>query len=80
MNPDDEKTAHVKLTFLTGEGKKDGPAAEVGPGMRHSFHVDECVTTYDVSTLVESDVPVVAERAMYDDGRTWAHDSVGYSR
>ncbi|NPV59251.1 MAG: hypothetical protein HPY75_06265, partial [Actinobacteria bacterium] len=44
-------------------------------------HADAFVNSYDVSTLVTSmnGVPVVAERAMYDDARTWAHDSVGYS-
>ena len=37
------------------------------------------MTAYNVSTMVTSDVPVVAERAMYGGGRTWAHGSVGYA-
>jgi len=82
MNPDEQQTAKVKLTFLTKEqGRVEGPTLDLPPGKRHSFHVDDYVTTFDVSTLVSSEngVPVVAERAMYDDARTWAHDSVGYS-
>ena len=78
MNPGEER-AHVSLTFLTEGGPVPGPEADIEPGRRQSFHADAFVTSYDVSTLVNSDLPVVAERAMYDDERTWAHDSVGYS-
>jgi hypothetical protein len=37
--------------------------------------------TWEVSTKVTSEngVGVTAERAMYGNGRTWAHDSVGAS-
>jgi len=31
----------------------------------------------EVSTRVTSDRPVVAERAMYGNNRTWGHDSIG---
>jgi len=29
--------------------------------------------------VVRSDLPVVCERAVYGNARTWAHDSIGYS-
>jgi len=35
---------------------------------------------WEVSTKVTSDLPVVAERAMYGGNRTWGHDSIGVSR
>ena len=81
MNPDPARTARIKLTFLTDRGPVPGPEYDLAPGRRHSFHVDDYVTTFDVSTLVSSEngVPVVAERAMYNDQRTFAHDSVGYA-
>jgi uncharacterized phage protein gp47/JayE len=77
MNPGEER-AHVRLTFLTDSGPVPGPEYDLDPGKRHSFHLDEHVTSYDVSTLVSSDKPICAERAMYNDSKTWAHDSVGY--
>ncbi|MEJ5186173.1 MAG: hypothetical protein WHT46_03725, partial [Candidatus Geothermincolales bacterium] len=81
MNPSPDKTAKGRLTFLTDTGPVAGPTFEIGPGKRHSFHVDSYVTTFDVSTVVTSEngVPVVAERAVYDDARTFGHCSVGYA-
>ena len=38
---------------------------------------NQYVSSYDVSTEVTSNQPVVAERAMYGNNRTWAHDSIG---
>jgi len=36
-----------------------------------------CPDTWDVSTKVESNIPVIAERSMYWGGRAEGHDSVG---
>jgi len=51
---------------------------------RHTWFVGNYVITYDVSTRVTSDMPVVAERAEYFDyvntqGYHWqgGHDSIG---
>ncbi|NPV60915.1 MAG: hypothetical protein HPY75_14790, partial [Actinobacteria bacterium] len=41
------------------------------------WNAGDYVTSFHVSTLVESDRPVVAERAVYWNGRTGGHDSIG---
>lgn len=76
QNPQ-ELTAHVMLTYMTGEGEVAGPVLELAPRSRETVNVADTVQTYNVSTVVTSDVPVVAERAMYFGGRTCAHDSIG---
>ncbi len=78
QNPGDEP-ANVKLTFMTSEGKVDGPVAVLAPGTRATWEVNGYVTDWNVSTQVTSDKPVAAERAMYGNERTWAHDSIGVS-
>ena len=73
-----EKIAKAKLTFMTGDGPVKGPELTLKPGSRQTVDVAETVpTAWSVSTMVESDEPVIAERAMYGGGRTWAHDSIG---
>ena len=76
QNPGDEP-AHLRLTFMTSRGETAGPVTELSPQSRITFRVNDHVSDWDVSTLVESDVPVVCERAMYGPGWTWAHESVG---
>ena len=77
QNPNDAP-AQVTLTFMTSEGPKDGPSGTLAPNSRQTWKVNDFVTTWNVSTKVTSNQPVVAERAMYGGNRTWAHDSVGY--
>jgi hypothetical protein len=70
--------AHIELTFMTRTGPVTGPAADLQPGKRRTFNVADTVPLApEVSTSVVSDVPVVAERAMYGNGRQWGHDSIG---
>jgi len=74
------KQANVKLTYMTGQGKKDGPSLKVPAGTRTTVNVaDNLPNQWSVSTLVTSDAPVIAERAMYGNHRQWAHDSIGVS-
>jgi len=70
--------ARTRLTFMTSSGPVQGPTVDIEPLTRLSFHVNVYVTG-DVSTTVESDNYVVAERAMYIDsfGRGGATDSLG---
>ncbi len=78
QNPDSSAAAHVKLTYMTGRGAVEGPAATIGPGSRATFNVADIVPgEWSVSTEVTSDVGVVAERAMYGKGRVLGTDSVG---
>jgi hypothetical protein len=78
QNPNDA-SAEVTLTFMTDSGPVDGPTQTLGPNSRFSWNVSSYATSYNVSTKVEADLPVVAERAMYWGDRTGGHDSIGYA-
>jgi hypothetical protein len=64
MNPDPYNPAGVQLTFMTPKGVVNGPSVILAPASRQSFHVNDYFTG-DVSTRVESDGYVIAERSMY---------------
>ena len=57
--------ANVTLTFLTSDGKRITSPLLVPPGTRRSVYVNQIVPNADLSTIVSSDQPIVAERAMY---------------
>jgi hypothetical protein len=70
--------ANVHLTYMTSSGAVNGPTLLVAATSRVSFKVsDTCPGVWEVSTKVESDRPVVAERSMYGNNRNWGTDSVG---
>ncbi len=70
--------AHVTLTYMTGSGPVPGPAVDVPANSRQTFFAADTVPDeWSVSTRVSSDAPVIAERAMYGNGRSWAHESIG---
>jgi hypothetical protein len=78
QNPDAALAADVQLTFQTPGGKINGPAVSIPPSSRMTFNVSDWVPNeYNVSTTVDSDPPVVAERAVYAYNRTVGTDSVG---
>ncbi|MBN2025818.1 MAG: hypothetical protein JW854_03485 [Actinobacteria bacterium] len=75
-------TAAVDLTYMTPQGSIPGPSLDVPPGVRLSVNAAENVPDeWHVSTLVESNRPIVAERAMYWNTpatrRLSAHTSIG---
>ncbi len=81
QNPSDEK-ASVQLTYMTPGGSLRGQTRTVQANTRETFNVSDAVMdTWSVSTTVTSDVPVIAERAMYWNTpavkRQAAHDSIG---
>lgn len=77
QNPNNQ-AAQVSLTYMTPAGKVDGPSVSLAANSRMSFKANNTVPgEYEVSTMVTADIPVVSERAMYGNGRTWAHDSIG---
>ncbi len=78
QNPN-EVAAEVRLTFITETGVREGPSEVLPPLTRFTWKANDYVDSYNVSTLVSADQPVVAERSMYGNGRTWAHDSIGHS-
>jgi hypothetical protein len=67
-NPSDE-TATVNLTFMTGDEDISTDPVVLPPGRRHTVDVGKTVSNIQVSTRVTSDVPVIAERAMYGQSR-----------
>jgi hypothetical protein len=80
QNPGDaEVRVDLALQTDTGEVRPNQlRGVAVPPGARRTFKLNDYVTCYDVSTLVTSEGGgVVCERAMYGDGRAWAHDSIG---
>ena len=70
----------VDLSFMTSAGPRAGPQdVPVPAGSRRTFRLNDFLTDWEVSTKVEATGAVVCERAVYGGGRTWAHDSIGYS-
>jgi len=69
-------TANVTLTYMTDKGERAGPSFKLSPFTRKTINVADAVPgAWSVSTRVQSSSPLVVERAMYGDGRTWAHAS-----
>jgi photosystem II stability/assembly factor-like uncharacterized protein len=67
QNPGTEKAA-VSLTYLTPQGSVKGPDLTLEPGTRQSVNVaDKVPGEWSVSTVVNSNKPVTAERSMYWD-------------
>jgi len=78
MNPN-EQAARVTVTFQGEDGSNQSFAYDVGANSRFTVPVRETVGCGSFSTDIESDIPVLAERAMYFryEGRTGGHDSIG---
>jgi photosystem II stability/assembly factor-like uncharacterized protein len=66
-NPGAE-TATATLTYMTAGGVVEGPIVDLAPGTRMSVNVaDTLPNEWSVSTLVESEKPIMAERTLYWD-------------
>ncbi len=79
QNPSPAPTT-VSLTLITDTGVLAPPELQnvaLSATSRNSFNLGKYVTTFDVSTRVDSPGEVVCERAMYGPGRQWATDSIG---
>ena len=69
--------ATIDITYMTSKGVVQKQPFTLGAGQRASVQAVKDVGACDVSTTVESNLPVVCERAMYWDGRRGGHDSIG---
>jgi hypothetical protein len=71
----------VDVNFMTSTGPVPGPQDfPIAGDSRVTFLVNDFVNDFNVSTQVTSqDGGVICERAMYGNGRLWAHDSIGYA-
>lgn len=78
QNPS-EITANAKLTFIGSDGPLSEISVGVPPTSRRSIYVNQLVPSTEVSTVVSSDQPIVAERAMYF-RQGGGHGSAGSSR
>ena len=69
----------VDLSFMTSRGPAIGPQGFTIPAYsRRSFNVGDYVSDWGVLPKVTSTGGgVICERAMYGNGRQWAHDSIG---
>jgi hypothetical protein len=83
-NPDQTRTATVHLSYLLTDGTVVPVTHTVRPNSRETYNVsqeDKKLASAAISTVVDSDVPIVAERSMYwpNYPSTWteAHNSPG---
>jgi uncharacterized repeat protein (TIGR01451 family) len=75
LNPSPTETAHVTLTLLVESGGTVSHALTLGPQQRQSVSINEVLgASAAVSIIVESDVPVAADRWM-----TWGTTGIGAS-
>lgn len=67
-NPSPERTAHVNLRFLSRDGGVYRRGYEIAPATRLTVNAEiahPALADAEFSTVIDSDVPVVAERATY---------------
>lgn len=76
QNPSSENS-NINIEFQTENGPVQGPRDTVMGKERHSYKISDYVNTYNVSTKVSADRPVVCERAVYSAKRDWAHSNNG---
>ncbi|PKQ28642.1 MAG: hypothetical protein CVT63_01640 [Candidatus Anoxymicrobium japonicum] len=64
LNPN-PAAATVTFTFMKPDGTTSDKIQEVAVNSRFTLNVNECMQFQEVSTRVTSNMPVIAERAMY---------------
>ncbi|MDD5747582.1 MAG: hypothetical protein PHP64_00775, partial [Actinomycetota bacterium] len=73
-----KKDVTAQITYMTPSGEKTGPMLSLPPRSRCTVDVSGTLPgEASVSTRVEATDAVIAERAMYLNGRTAGHDSIG---
>ncbi len=75
-NPGEEE-ARIKVTFMTPGMGNVRKSISVPPHSRFTIWLNEILPERDVSTLLESSVPIVAERAQYFNDMTSGTCSIG---
>ncbi|MBU1670583.1 MAG: hypothetical protein KKF41_16015 [Actinobacteria bacterium] len=69
--------AHCNVTYMTADAGVRVVLNAVEAFSRKTISMEEDIGRADASMKVESDVPVIPERAMYRDDRRMGHDSIG---
>jgi hypothetical protein len=72
-----EKIANCKITYMLQDGTPQEVEVAVPAGSRATYNMKDHIGEKDASIKVESDVPVIPERAMYRNSRREGHDSTG---
>jgi hypothetical protein len=77
QNPNAAPT-NIAISYMTPGGSVAGTSDTLPAHSRKSYNVGDVLNNaWQVSTHVHGDDPVVVERAMYGNSRTWAHASIG---
>ncbi|MBC7246989.1 MAG: DUF4965 domain-containing protein [Actinobacteria bacterium] len=76
QNPNDQ-AVNARVVFMQPGGTNTERRYLLSPRSRFTLSVDAVLPQAEVSTMIETDRPVVAERAMYFSGRRAGHCSVG---
>jgi hypothetical protein len=76
QNPGDAD-ADVTAQFMTSGAGTTVKEYRVGAHSRFTIHVDDIIPAQSISTQVDSNVPVVVERAQYLNNMTAGTDSIG---
>jgi len=76
QNPNDEP-ASISITYMIEGASPVTVNKQVNGKSRATFNMASDIGSADASILVESNIPVVAERAMYRYSRSEGHSSVG---
>ncbi|MFH1151472.1 MAG: hypothetical protein V1748_13465 [Actinomycetota bacterium] len=69
--------ANCQVTYMIEGAPAQTFAKQVPANARRTFNMAEDIGARDASIMVESDVPVIGERAMYRNDRREGHDSIG---
>lgn len=76
QNPNTQ-AASCNITYMIQGASPVTVTKKVGPTSRQSFNIANDIGSRDASIKVDSDVPVIPERAMYRNEKREGHDSIG---
>ena len=77
MNPNEEDTT-VDIAYMTDTERVNGPEFVMSPRTRKTINVADVVPdTWSVSSVIQSDLPIVVTRSMYWNDRVGGHCSLG---
>ena len=76
QNPNGQ-TANCTITYMIEGGEPVVVNKQVQANSRNTFNMADDIGQKDASIMVDADVPVIPERAMYRNNRREGHDSIG---
>ncbi len=76
QNPNDTEATCNVTYMIEGTGPKTF-TKKVPANSRRTYDMSKDIGNFDASIKVESDIPVIPERAMYRNNRREGHDSIG---